>query len=181
MSRRFVSLLLLIVSIGVVYPGQGSAAEPGFTAIGIRVGIPAKTKHEYFHQYEAFAVYALPWDWRTDSGWGAALQVNASAGALYGGGETGFIGAIGPGLVLDKGGKGLALDLGPNFVIMDQRKFGEQDFGGRMLYMAHVGLTYRFDSGLGLGYRYQHMSNGGVYGRSNPGLDLHMAAVSWNF
>lgn len=181
MRQTAVKLLTLISLIGIVCPSLCKAADAGWKNVGIRAGISAKQKHEFFHQYEVFTAYGLPWDWRAASGWGVALQINAAAGALHGGRETGFIGTLGPGIVLDKAGKGLALDLGPNVCLMSQRAYGQQDFNGRFLFMAHVGLTYRFDSGPGVGYRFQHMSNGGIYGGGNPGLDLHMIGLSWNF
>lgn len=181
MRLTVVKLLTLISLIGIVCPSRGIAADAGWKTVGIRGGLSATQKNEFFHQYEVFTAYGLPWEWRASSGWGVALQLNAAAGALHGGGDTAFIGSIGPGLVLDKAGKGLAVDLGPNAVLMSQRTFGNQDFHGRFQFMAHLGLTYRFDSGLGVGYRIQHMSNGGIDGRGNPGLDLHMIGLSWNF
>ncbi|MDD2274068.1 MAG: acyloxyacyl hydrolase [Desulfuromonadaceae bacterium] len=43
-----------------------------------------------------------------------------------------------------------------------------------------------YDSGGGLGavYRIQHLSNGHIFysnGTPNPGVDMHMIGVSWNF
>ena len=181
MKQLIRSIALLITLTVSVYSGMCSAANEGWEEVGIRAGISATNKHEYFHQYEAFTAYRLPWDWRADSGWGLDLQLNTAAGILTGGGKNGFIGSIGPGLTLDKTGSGLALDLGPNFVIMSRRVFGEQDFSGIVQYMAHIGITYRFPGGMGIGYRFQHMSNGNIYGYANPGLDLHMVGVSWHF
>lgn len=157
------------------------AQDQGLRSIGIRMGLPAKTKHEYFHQYEVFSEYTLPWDWRGKSGWGLGLQLNSSAGALHGGKETGFIGTLGPGFSFDKGNKGFAADIGPSVVLLSKRTYGTQDFSGKLQFLIHLGLTYRFDNGLGVGYRIQHMSNAGVYDSLNPGLDLHMATISWTF
>ena len=35
-------------------------------------------------------------------------------------------------------------------------------------------------NGMSLGYRFQHMSNAGLYNR-NPGLNLHMVEFAWWF
>jgi hypothetical protein len=151
---------------------------------GVRMGIQAGPKREYFHQYEAFAVYGLPWDWRTSSGWGLAPQLSASVGALQGGNETGFIGSIGTGLAFNKPGNGVAVEGGINADLLDRRHFGRQDFGSILLFGAYMGLAYRFDCGFGIGYRIQHLSNGHIFyhnGTPNPGVDLHLIGVSWNF
>jgi hypothetical protein len=175
------SILFLISIVITISPCRCRAADDGWQAVGIRGGISATPKHEFFHQYEAFAVYGLPWEWRASSGWGLVPQLNTTAGALISEGETVFIGSAGPGLSLDKTGSGLALDAGVNVVVLSNDTFGEQDFNGLLQFMAHVGLTYHVDGGMGLGYRFQHLSNGHIYGRGNPGLDLHMVGLSWHF
>lgn len=162
----------------------GKTAEGGWQEAGVRMGIQAGPKKEYFHQYEAFVVYGLPLDWRTSSGWGLVPQLSASAGALQGGNETGFIGSAGPGFVVNKPGNGIALEAGINTDLLDRRQFGKQDFGSILLFGAYLGLSYRLESGLGIGYRIQHLSNGHIFypnGTPNPGVDMHMIGVSWNF
>jgi hypothetical protein len=149
------------------------------------MGIQAAPRSEYFHRYDAFAVYGLPsWDWRMTSGWGLAPQLETSAGALVGGNEIGFIGSVGTGLAFNRARNGVALEAGANLNLTDRRQFGRQDFGSVLLWGAYMGLSYRFESGLGVGYRIQHMSNNRIlYSSStpNPGVDMHMIGVSWNF
>lgn len=169
--------LLLVVS-------AATAADGGWQETGVRMGIQAGPKREYFHLYEAFGVYGLPWEWRTASGWGVATKVNTSAGALHGGNETGFIGSLGPGLVFDKSGKGPALESGVSLNLLDRRQFGKQDFGSILLWGAYMGLSYRFTSGLKVGYRIQHLSNNRILytgSTPNPGVDMHMIELGWGF
>ena len=111
-----------------------------------------------------------------------ATQLGAAVGALHGGGETGVIGSLGPRLVLDRAGKGVAFNLGGDVCILSRHRFGTADFNGDPLFQGHVGVTYRFENGLGVSYRFQHMSNGGLglNGGGNPGLDLHMLGLSLN-
>jgi len=177
--------IALMLMLQLFVPFLGTPAEGGWQEVGVRMGIQAGPKHEYFHQYEAFGVYGLPWDWRASSGWGLASQLNAAAGALHGGNETGFIGSVGTGLTLNKKpGNGIALEAGISANLLDRRQFGQQDFGSILLFGAYMGLSYRFHNGPGIGYRLQHMSNGDIFyppGTPNPGLDMHMIGVSWNF
>ena len=161
-----------------------TTAEGGWQESGARMGIQAGPRREYFHQYEVFSVYGLPCNWRTSSGWGLAPQLSVSAGALQGNNETGFIGSVGTGLAVNKPGNGIALEAGINADLLDRRQFGKQDFGSILLFGAYLGLSYRLESGLGIGYRIQHLSNGHIFypnGTPNPGVDMHMIGVSWNY
>jgi hypothetical protein len=176
-----VAVLIFAVNLGTA---DCSDTDGGWNEAGIRMGIQAGPKREYFHLYEVFAVYGLPWDWRSSSGWGVTPQLNTSLGALHTEAETGFIGSLGTGLTLTKTGLNLVPELGISADLMDKRHFGRQDFGSMFLLGAYVGLSYRFDCGLGIGYRMLHLSNGHVFypnGTPNPGLDLHMISISGNF
>jgi hypothetical protein len=183
MKALVMGLLLVVGLIGGVTPGWCGSPDEGWKAVGIRAGVSATTRSEYFHQYEVFAAYGLPWSLRAESGWGVALRVNASVGALHGGKETGVIGSVGPGVIVDKGGKGLAFTLGGDLYGMSRFRYGNVDLNGDPLFEGNLGVMYRFDSGPGVGYRFQHMSNGGLgrNGSGNTGLDLHMLELSWNF
>ena len=183
MKRLVLRFLLLVGLISSAAPGWGSSPDEGWKAVGVRAGVSATHRDDFFHQYEFFATYGLPWSLRSESGWGVALRVNASAGALHGAGQTGVVGSVGPGVILDKGGKGAALTLGGDLYGLSRYKYGQVDFNGDPLFEGNVGILYRFDGGPGIGYRFQHMSNGGLgrNGSGNTGLDLQMIELSWNF
>jgi len=175
----FFVLLSFVANTGIA---NSSDATGGWNEAGLRMGIQAGPKKEYFHQYEVFAVYALPWVWRSSSGWGVAPQLNTALGVLHTAADTGFIGKLGTGLTISKTGFNLLPEFGINVDILGKRHFGKQDFGSQLLFGAYVGLSYHFDSGLGIGYRMMHTSNGHIFypnGTPNPGLDLHMISVSW--
>jgi len=176
--------ILLNFFIMSVFPVLCLSAESGWNEAGVRTGIMATSKSEYFRQYEAFAVYGLPWEWRDSSGWSLFPHANTSLGVLSGGGETGFIGSVGTALILNKQGSGFTTDLGINVNILDRCQFGSQDFGSILQFGAYVGINYRLNNGLKIGYRIQHISNGHIFypnGTSNPGLDMHMVGTSYVF
>ena len=181
--RTSATAVLIFVCLTLAAPGWSREPDPGWKTVGVRGGFEATSRSEEFHQYEAYASYGLPWSLRAESGWGVALQANASAGVLRAAGENGFIGTLGPGMIFDKGDRGVALDLGGDLCIVSKYKFNNVDFNGNPLFEGHLGIAYRFSSGPGLSYRFQHMSNGGLglHGTGNTGLDLHMFGVSWNF
>ena len=182
--RIIIIELLLISFIGSVSPVSGLTAESGWNEVGARMGIQTFPKSEYFRQYEAFAVYGLPWDWQNTSGWGVTPQANTSLGILDCGRETGFIGSMGTALSLYKQGIGFTTDLGINFNFLDRRQFGRQDFGSILLFGAYLGINYRFNNGIKIGYRIQHISNGHIFypeNTPNPGIDMHMFGLSHVF
>lgn len=180
-----VVLAMIMLLLGVNHdPAAAAESEGGWSEAGVRMGMQAGPKREYFHSYELFAAYELPWEWRSTSGWGVTPQLNTSIGALHGGGETGFLGSGGTGITVDKTGFNLVPDLGINLNLTDRRHFGKQDFGSILLFGAYIGLSYRFDNGLGIGYRILHLSNNRIlYTKHtpNPGADLHQINLSWNF
>jgi len=184
MARNMVNLFLLFFLLSSPCPAFCADASAGWNEAGLRMGIQAGERHEYFHRYELFAVYGLPWAWSFSSGWGLTPHFEVSAGALHDAEDTGFIGAVGTGLVLDNPRFGLAPEAGINANLMDRRQFGVQDFGSILQFGAYLGMFYRFDNGLKIGYRLQHISNGHILYPSytpNPGLDMHMIGVSWTF
>lgn len=181
--RSIVSAFLLVACLACGTSTGWCREEPGVRAVGVRGGFSATSRHDEFHQYEAFVTYGLPWSVRGASGWGVAMLMNASAGALHAAGDYGFIGTFGPGISIDQGSKGLALLLGGDLCFVNKHKFDNVDFNGNPLFLGHIGVAYRLASGPGVFYRFQHMSNGGLglHGDGNTGLDMHMFGVGWNF
>jgi hypothetical protein len=169
-------------------PVSSPAAEPGVNEVGIRLGIQDGNRTGHFLSYEAFANHRLPWDWRAASGWGVAPQVTSSLGLLQGAGDEGVFAAGGIAVVIDKTGPGASMDMGISPLLMNRSRFGHMDpgsgnmdFGSTLLFVSHVGINYRFASGLKIGYRWQHMSNGHLFYPSsnpNPGLNMHLLGMS---
>jgi hypothetical protein len=176
-----VTMLTLALNVGMA---ESSDSNQGWNEAGIRMGIEAGPKRSYFHLYELFAVYGLPWDYRSSSGWAVDTKLETALGALHTDAETGAMGTLGTGLTVTKKGFNLVPELGINLSLLDRRQFGKQDFGSILLFGAYFGLSYHFDCGLGIGYRIQHLSNNHIlYSKNtpNPGLDLHMIGISWIF
>jgi hypothetical protein len=175
-------LLSLLVAV------SGRAAESGVNEVGLRMGTQDGNKTGHFLSYEAFANHRLPWDWRAASGWGVAPQVLASLGILQGAGEEAVFASGGIGIILDKNGPGVSMDIGISPLLMNRRRFGHMepgsghmDFGSTLQFVSHGGINYRFGNGLTIGYRWQHMSNGHIFypdSNPNPGLNMHILGIS---
>jgi len=180
--RNLPSRLLLTTVLALCcYPGHLAAAENFWSSIGVRGGLSADGKDHDLIQGDAFAVYQLPWELRSRSGWGVGTQLELSAGVLHGSEKYGFIGSAGPALNLGRPQFPLALDLGLSVAVLSRDTFGDRDYNGYGQFISHAGVDYRFSRTLGLGYRFQHMSNAGLNGRHNPGANMHLFGLSWYF
>ncbi len=178
MRLKAVWLILLLLSF--FWPQLGNANETDGIAVGLRAGLSTTDGSEDFEQYELFATYGLPWSWELTPGWFLSTRINFSAGALRGGGDTGFIGSAGPSITLSMVQDRIFLDGGISAALLSEHKFGQENFGGPIQFISHVGISFKLSDNLGVGYRFQHMSNAGIYNR-NPGLELHMFELRYFF
>ncbi len=174
--------MLLTVLVISAFPAATLSAESGWNEAGIRIGIRATPRSEYFRQYDAFAVYGLPWEWHLPHGWSVTPNASLSLGILENDRLIDFIGSGATALALGKEGSGFTTDLGIDFNFLDGRHIGSIDFGSALLFGAYAGINYRFSGGLKVGYRLQHISNGHILyqsGTPNPGLDMHLFGISY--
>lgn len=169
-------LLLLAVAFCPVHPAQ---AESNRGPFGLRGGFAADGKDKNAAQLELFGRYQFPWSLRSRGGWGVATQAELAAGVLRSQGEYGFIGSIGPSFAIGKSTFPLQLDLGISVAVLSRDEFGSRDYNGYAQFISHAALIYRVTPNLGLSYRFQHMSNAGFNGSTNPGLNMHLFGVSW--
>lgn len=183
--KKWKTITTTVLAIALVIgAAENPAAGEGWHEGGIRMGIQAGPRKEYFHLYELYAVYGLPWTWQPATEWIIASHLSTSLGALHTATDTGVIGSLGAGLKMARTAFNLVPELGVSFSLLDKRQFGRQDFGSILLWGAYIGLSYRFDNGIGIGYRILHLSNNHIlYSPStpNPGLDLHMISLSSQF
>ena len=177
---RFKTIWLLLLFLSIFFAQVGSAEEQDSMAVGFRGGFSATDGDEDFEQYEVFATYGLPWSRELTPGWFVGTRIDFSAGALRGGGETGFIGSIGPSIALSMVHGLILLSGGLSAAVLSEHQFGQENFGGPVQFVSHVEISFKLSANLGVGYRFQHMSNASIYNR-NPGLELHMLELSYFF
>jgi len=183
MKRDMIFKLSALVTVCciIIFSGTTATAEDaGWTALGLRAGIDDGRNDEDLTQFEAFALYYLPWNWKLGSDWQLASVVEMNAGALHGGGDTAFVGSVGPGLTLLSPAKTLSLLAGINPTVISEDAIGDEDLGGPLQFTSHIGLSYTVQQRFSIGYRFQHMSNAGIYS-SNPGVNMHMLEIGYHF
>jgi hypothetical protein len=148
--------------------------------LGLRGGISDHRNEEDFTQYEGFATWNLPWSWNLASNSSLTAYIEANAGLLKGGGESGFVGSIGPGLYFTGFKDKISILIGVNPTVISMNTFGDEDLGGPFQFTSHIGIGLNFVRHCVIGYRFQHMSNF-VFYDSNPGLNLHMIEIGYRF
>jgi len=148
--------------------------------VGIRGGTSFEKETGYFRQVDAFAGINLPWRWNSYSGLYFKPRLEASAGWISGGGGDGFIGTLGPVIELHKGKFPVTLDFGASPTVLSRYDFKQRDLGGWFQFSDHVGLDWHITNYFTVGWRFQHMSNAGIFER-NPGLNLQMLSASYSF
>jgi hypothetical protein len=176
--------MLLILFISSAFPASSLSADSGWNEVGVRADFQISSRFKYFRQYDVFAVYGLPWEWRGASGWGVTPNANISLGILNGGAKAEFITSVGTAIVLNKPEPGFSGDFGINANMLNRRHFADQDFGSILQFGAYLGANYLLTNGIKIGYRLQHISNGHIFypnGTPNPGLDMHMIGISYVF
>ena len=172
-------IVLAIVMTGVAaQPLYAQGLSAG--AMGFRAGISDHRDDEDYQQYEGFAIWALPWYWQLSTDWTMGTYLEMNAGVLTGGGESAFVGSIGPGIHFTGFGEHVVISMGINPTIISQHSFGDDNFGGPLQFTSHIGLNLNFFRHFTMGYRLQHMSNAGIYS-SNPGVNIHMIEAGYRF
>jgi lipid A 3-O-deacylase PagL len=156
------------------------AGDRTWIEAGLVAGRGVADRDTGFEQYELLAARGLPWSWRLHEGWALHTRLNMTAGALRGDGGAGFIGAVGPSLVLQGAGAGISIEGGILATVISQHEFEQKDLGGPFQFTSHVGIAFALGRHLGVGYHFQHMSNADIYDQ-NPGLDLHALELRYRF
>jgi hypothetical protein len=148
--------------------------------VGIRGGTSFENDAGYFRQTDVFVGRNLPWEWDLCFGLSLKPQVEGSAGCLSGGNKDGFVGILGPVIGLHERKFPITLEGGASPTFLSRYNFGEKDLGGRFEFTDHAGLDWHITKYFTVGWRYQHVSNAGIY-KHNPGLNLQMLSASYAF
>ncbi|GJL64691.1 MAG: hypothetical protein NPIRA04_33450 [Nitrospirales bacterium] len=155
--------------------------------IGIRGGFNAEyvaippTEKEDFEQFGIFGAYRFPKQYYYDSGWEIYFRMNGSLGALRGDGDLGFIGTVSPGIVFWYPDWNISINGGPGLAYISREKYGRQDLGGPIQIVGQGGLTYYVTDHIGIGWRFHHISDAGIWGSDNRGVDVNLFELTYKF
>lgn len=174
------TLLLLLA------PCAARATDVRLQSVSVRAQVSGTTvlgdvAPEEFQEYDAALNIALPWERYAISGWGIGTRLMLSVGALRGAGQTALVVSVIPTLTLGSQDGRFTLDLGAGPALFSRHEFGTQDFGGPLQTALTLGASVPLYERLGVGYRFLHYSDAGLYGSYTTGADIHMVELSYRF
>ena len=180
--------LILTLLLFTAFWTPSFAGDIALLSIGPRIGhtrdtpLLGKRQTESFRMVDVSAVFSLPWS-RPMGGetWSLATRLTASAGVLDGAGDSGLMMTAVPGLALNGWKELVSFDAGVGLAYFSRDKFGEQDFGGPVQFVATMGVRINPFSHAYTGFRLQHFSDAGLYGSSSLGMDLYILELGYRF
>lgn len=180
LPRYFISSeLMLVISCCLFIPSPGYSENMSLQSLSLRGRFSSNdllgaTATESFKAYDFSANFDLPWNNCTNSGLCMGAHLFAVAGIMEGAGENALVASLTPALALGREDGRFIFDAGAGGAFLSRHRFGTQDFGGHFQFSLTVGIGVTLHEKLGVGYRYQHYSDAGIYGPGNVGVDMHM-------
>ena len=152
-------------------------------ATGIRYGTNAATdKAGALDRVDVFWSWRSPYAWEFTPGWDVGARLNASVGAMRGQGETSAVGTLVPTLAIGDTEDVFSFEAGAGVALFSKWEYGTvEDFGGPLQFILDLGVNFHVYKRFGLGYRFQHWSDGGIHGVNNRGVEMHMLEFSYRY
>jgi len=173
MKRFLVAIVLVLLAPGL------SWALATTMEFGVRGVTSEETVSENYTVTEVYYQHALPWKKEISPGMVVYVRLDTGASYMKAADERGGWLALGGDLVLNLLDGMWEIEGGFRPMLFFEHEFGEDDFGGPVQFASHIGTTFYLGD-VAFNYRYQHISNGGLYSE-NPGINLHMVGVGMRF
>ena len=100
---------------------------------------------------------------------------------MRGGEETGLVVSLMPLVAIGSEDGRFFIDIGAGGALLSRHQFGTQDYGGPFQFALTAGAGFPLYKRLGLGYRFLHYSDAGIYGPDTIGADFHMIEFRYLF
>jgi lipid A 3-O-deacylase len=174
-------LLAAVLGLCLQFPTISHADEDATVwQVGVRAGYTFESKYRSVEEYDLYLQRDFPsLTWDLSENIRIGLRGEVSVGLLQDWSNSNFVGSFGPDLVFAFG-KYVKVYGGSRFTFLDDQNLGHNDFGGNLQFTSNGGILFNLSPTFTFGYRYQHMSNGGIY-LFNPGLNLNMLEVGIRF
>lgn len=174
----------------VFAPSPSRASDFELLSVGVRVRfsemqVLGKNQKESFRGSDLVftnRLPGLPWEGQVVSGWQIGARLLTSLGVIQGeeGHSAPLVSAI-PVLAYVKQDGGIKVDFGAGLALFGKSVYARQDFGGALQFALTVGFSVPIHERIGVGYRFQHYSDGHAYGGDSIGVDFHMLELSYRF
>ena len=176
-SRRCSRAVLLGLGVSLTAAQLPAQAARSFTA-GVRLGI--SSTETSILQREVFVNRDLHWRWNVGRDVSIRPRLEFTSGYIERDDEYGYVGTIGPAVVIRRSGLPVLASLGTRPTVLSRSAFGDHDLGIRFQITSHVGLDWQAHPRVAVGYRIQHSSNAGL-AEHNPGLNMHFIGATYRF
>jgi hypothetical protein len=170
-----------------ILPGAAAAAAvldpappPLRFSAGVLGGFSTRAGDRRIREVAANASWRLGGAHDLGRRWSIAARLELSTGAIEGGADDIFVGALGPVVELVRQGFPLRLHAGIRPTYLNDPQVGWKDMGSNFQFSSHLGIEWQFHRRWHVGYRFQHMSNAGL-GDTNPGMNLNLFDVGFHF
>jgi hypothetical protein len=174
-----VSLCLLLSALLPSLRGQEFSRRRPWEA-GFHAGVSIEDPNEDFFQGDLYVAHTLPWSLDLPFRLTMAPSIYADTGVLTARHQSGFLFSVGPGLSFTRPRSRFSIDGGCSSAVVSKYEFGSKDLGGTFQFISHASLRCWLTERWSVSYRFQHMSNAGLY-PANPGLNLHFLGVGFRF
>ncbi len=147
---------------------------------GVRGGSSLVDGTSSFKEIVGFVNWNLPWRWDLGKEWRLQSRLDFSAGWLGNRSTDAAIGTVGPTLLLRRERLPLSFEAGTGPTLLSRHTFPASDVGSELQFSTFAGLNWDLAKHWSLGYRFDHISNGGL-ASPNPGLRMHLLSLSYRF
>lgn len=180
-------LAILTISVLCILPSLPACAAD-FDLLSVsaraRVGekrVLGKVQPESFREYDAMATIRLPLKDLIPWGLGLDTRLLVSAGVIQGAGKTAVVASVIPALAIASQDGRFVVDIGVGLGLMTRHHYAQQDFGGPLQFALTFGGSVPLYGRFGVGYRFLHYSDSGLYSPSTIGADFHMIELIYHF
>jgi len=146
---------------------------------GARIGL-GSNQGAKLTSFELFGTSPTWKSWQPNSTTSLSLSLEGSLGLLGKDDDLGFLARLGPLLDVTFDDSPIHLMLGTSAAFVADQKFGRLDLGSHYQFISSVGFDWHFAGDWVFGYRWQHISNGGLT-ETNPGLNLNTLSLAYRF
>jgi len=178
-SKALVAGAILIAAMA----GRGAeeSHEDGtFESVGFHYGRGADRLSEHFQEFEALTDFNLPFKFDLGKGWELKTRMGFSLGSFGNNHVTAVMGSVGPEFSVGPSSLPLAFEGGFAPTGLSERDFDTRSIGSLLQFRSSIGLAWTIENHVRLGYRFQHMSNGG-FASHNQGVNMHTLNLSYCF
>lgn len=162
------------------------AAGLDLLSMGVRVQVGEKRvlgeeQPDSFRENDLVASFGLPWAGASLSGWDVRGRLLASVGVLDGPNKNALVASAIPVLAFVMRDAQLVVDLGVGLALLSEHRYEQQDYGGPLQFALTLGVGVPVVQRFGVGYRFLHYSDAGVYGPDTIGADFHMVEMMYRY